>query len=112
MYFADLNGDGRSEVIAKRSDKLFGYTNYGYSGNGTVNWGGGVEIGTGWLVPADAVYFADLSGDGFSELIKKENGVLSGYTNWGYRADEKVNWDGPHTIGTGWSVGNEAVKFA
>ncbi|MFI6645340.1 FG-GAP repeat domain-containing protein [Streptomyces sp. NPDC050504] len=114
VSFADLNGDGRDDLVSKESGVLYGFTNNGYNSNGTVNWGSKTSIGQGWGSVADnAVYFADLTLDGRSEIVSKENGALYKFTNNGYNSNGTVNWGAKTQIGQGWgAVSNDAVYFA
>ncbi|MER8233237.1 hypothetical protein [Streptomyces sp. NPDC094049] len=114
VYFADLSNDMRAELISKENGLLYSFANNGYNSNGTVNWGSKTQIGGGWGgVPDNAVYFADLSGDGRAELISKENGLLYSFANNGYNSNGTVNWGSKTQIGGGWGgVPNSAVYFA
>ena len=58
VYFADLDGDRRSDVISKTNGILNAYRNNGYNSNGTVNWGSPAAVGNGWGMADDAVKFA------------------------------------------------------
>ncbi len=59
-YFADLDGNGRKDMIRKNGGTLEAYYNTGPAGKG-IAWdypgATGYVIGTGWGVPDDAVYF-------------------------------------------------------
>ncbi|MEU8233641.1 VCBS repeat-containing protein [Actinoplanes sp. NPDC048967] len=112
VYFADISGDGYSEVIRKEDGKLFAYYNNGINGDLTVRWGSPVQIGVGWAVADSAVYFADISGDGYSEVIRKEDGKLFAYYNNGINSDLTVRWGSPVQIGAGWTGADSAVYFA
>ncbi|WP_433720660.1 hypothetical protein ACQP2Y_36340 [Actinoplanes sp. CA-051413] len=112
VYFADISGDGFAEVIRKDSGKLFAYYNNGINGDLTVRWGDPVEIGSGWTGADGAVYFADISGDGFAEVIRKDDGKLFAYYNNGINGDLTVRWGNPVEIGSGWTGADSAVYFA
>ena len=70
LYFADVNGDGRSDLICKAAG------NYLYVGlsreNGFQIWSwSGVELDSG-----AQLYFADVNGDGKTDLICKTGNYL------------------------------------
>ncbi|MBO3742684.1 FG-GAP repeat domain-containing protein [Actinoplanes flavus] len=112
VYFADLSGDGYAEVIRKTDGDLYAYYNNGINSDLTVRWGDPVRIGNGWNYPDSAVYFADLTGDGYAEAIRKTDGDLYAYYNNGINSDLTVRWSGPVRIGNGWTDADSAVYFA
>ncbi|WP_435599282.1 FG-GAP repeat domain-containing protein [Streptomyces anulatus] len=114
VYFADVNGDGWDDLVSKESGVLYAFTNNSRNANGTVNWGAKTAIGQGWgAVSNDAVYFADLNGDGRDDLVSKESGVLYAFTNNGFNSNGTVNWGSKRAIGQGWGgVADDAVSFA
>ncbi|MEU8609843.1 VCBS repeat-containing protein [Actinoplanes sp. NPDC048791] len=112
VYFADISGDGYAEVIRKSDGKLFAYYNNGINGDLTVRWGDPVQIGVGWTGADSAVYFADISGDGFAEVMRKDDGKLFAYYNNGINGDLTVRWGEPVQIGSGWTGADGAVYFA
>ncbi|MFC4046774.1 ricin-type beta-trefoil lectin domain protein [Dactylosporangium siamense] len=111
---ADLDGDGRAELISKEDGTLYGVHNCGYYGDGTVCWGARTAIGWGWdLVPDAAFNVADLDGDGRAELLSKEDGTLYRYHNCGYYGDGTVCWSDRAAISWGWgAVADAAVQYA
>ena len=112
VYFADISGDGFAEAIRKSDGKLYAYYNNGINSDLTVRWGNPVQIGNGWSDADGAVYFADISGDGFAEVIRKNDGKLFAYYNNGINSDLTVRWGDPVQIGTGWTDADSAVYFA
>ncbi|GLW90537.1 FG-GAP-like repeat-containing protein [Actinokineospora globicatena] len=100
VFFADLSGDGRAELIhVETNGNLRGW----YNGNGftTAPWTSNIVIGTGFADPA-RVHFADLSGDGRAELVYNEtNGDLRGWYNGnGFTA---APWTSNIVVGTGFT---------
>ena len=114
VYFADLDGNGQTDVIRKDpSGALLGYYNHGLTGSLGVRWNGPKQIGIGWTMADDSVYFADLSGDGYAEAIRKDtNGALFAYYNNGVHGTGAVIWGSPVQIGAGWPAAGNAVQFA
>ena len=114
-YFADMNGDGRKDMIKKTPDHtLQAYyktaTGWDYPG------AGGYVIGLGWDIPNDALYFADLNGDGRADIVKKtSDNQLQAYYNNGLTPDKGIYWDHPgaggYVIGLGWDIPNNALYF-
>jgi hypothetical protein len=59
------------------------------------------------------VYFADLSGDGYAEVIRKDaSGTLFAYYHNGINGDLTVRWGGPVQIGSGRNDPDSALYFA
>jgi hypothetical protein len=112
VYFADLSGDGYAEVIRKdTTGALFAYYNHGVHGTGAVIWGDPVRIGGGWTGSDNAVHFADISGDGYAEAIRKEDGTLFVYYNNGINGDMTVRWGDPVEVESGLTAADTAVYF-
>ncbi|MBO3747386.1 VCBS repeat-containing protein [Streptosporangiaceae bacterium NEAU-GS5] len=124
VYFADLNGDGRADIVKKRTDGvLTAFYNGGLTASKGISWDqlatDGYPIGNGWGGDANsAVYFADLNGDGRADIVKKRtDGVLTAFYNGGLTASKGISWDQLATdgypIGNGWAGdANSAVYFA
>ncbi len=95
--FADLNGDGRRDLVKIGSDgTLTGFLNIDAASNW---WGPGRTIGTGWTDP-DRVFFADLNGDGRDDLIaNRRDSTLWAYPNLDAIA---FNWGTARKVGDGW----------
>ncbi|MBW4721566.1 VCBS repeat domain-containing M23 family metallopeptidase [Saccharothrix obliqua] len=112
VKFADLNGDGLTDLVSKQDGGLFGYANNGYNSNGTVRWGPRVQIGGGWEgVPDTAMKYGDLNGDGRTDLMSVQNGGLFGYANNGYNSNGTVRWGPRVQIGGGWEGVPDAALY-
>ncbi len=122
IYFADLNGDGRDDIIKKVSGTMKAFYNLGVNPNGTMNWdqgsADGYEIGSGWTMPDSSIYFTDISGDGYSDIIyKHSDGILGVYYNFGLTPQKGIYWDydyanGGYAVGWGWTMPDSQVYFA
>ncbi|MFE9024059.1 GDSL-type esterase/lipase family protein [Streptomyces sp. NPDC007808] len=85
MRFADLNGDGRDDMVRFPgfSDKFVDFVeNLGVK-DGRIQWG---DIGLIFApiagIPLEAVRFADIDGDGRDDLLRVgENGAVHAYVN-------------------------------
>jgi len=106
VKFADLNGDGKDEVISvDPNGVLRAFPNVDGI---NFNWGVSRTVGVGWTDPARA-FFADLNGDGRDEVISNDpNGVLRAFPNID---GLNFNWGTSRTVGVGWTNPNR-VKFA
>ncbi|MEU9337043.1 VCBS repeat-containing protein, partial [Streptomyces sp. NPDC048290] len=106
VHFADLDGDGRSELITVQDN---GDVKAWHNGRGfaAMPWDGDVVIGQGFA--RGNVHFADLDGDGRSELVTvQDNGDVKAWHNG--RGFAAMPWDADVVIGTGFAKGN--VTFA
>lgn len=111
VYFADLNGDRRADIILKEKGKLGAYYNGGINASKGVNWDfdpGGYIIGIGWNIPDSALFFADLTGEGRADIIGKDTGELRAFYNNGITPTKGIYWDyapGGYVIsGGGWNA--------
>ncbi|MBG6134399.1 FG-GAP-like repeat-containing protein [Longispora fulva] len=104
--FADLDGDGKADLIHVGTNGIL--TAYPNIDGINYNWGGGRTVGEGDWNPSNT-QFADLNDDGKADLVHVgTNGVLTGYPN----VDGiNYNWGGGRTIGEGdWNTVN--TRFA
>jgi len=110
VRFADIDGDGRAELIDLRLDgTIHAYRN----GRGLDGWPWTTEhdIGFGWTDDPQRVRFADLTGDGRAELIDlRADGVIHAYRNG--RGLDGWPWTSEHDIGFGWTGDPGRVRFA
>lgn len=114
IYTADLDGDGRTDLISKEDDLLYGYRNGGLNyDTGAVVWGTKALIASGWAyADSTAVYTGDLDGDGRTDLMSKQGDTLYAYHNEGYSyTTGAVAW-GPKTpISRGWGDTFDAAIY-
>ncbi|WP_328990956.1 VCBS repeat domain-containing M23 family metallopeptidase [Kribbella sp. NBC_01245] len=101
-FFADLDGDGRKEIIVVLPNgDLKAWHNDG--GFAAMPWGANVIIGTGFS--ANNTFFADLNADGRSEvLVVMPNGDLKAWRN--ARGFAAAPWDADAVIATGFTPNN------
>ncbi|MFI6100254.1 FG-GAP-like repeat-containing protein [Lentzea sp. NPDC051213] len=100
IRFADIDGDGKAELITVNSDErqtLSAFHNLNGLGYGTYDLS--QEIGSGWT--PDRTWFADITGDGKAEIIAvRPDGTVWSWTNYngltGFPYAESAQ------IGTGW----------
>ena len=121
VYFADLDGNGRDDLIKKLNGILEVYWNRGVLADGRVSWEQydathGYTIGSGWDMPGSSIYFTDISGDGYADIVSKHtDGTLGAYYNGGVTAGMGINWvyvAGGYGIGSGWYMPDSALYFA
>ncbi|WP_394825675.1 FG-GAP repeat domain-containing protein [Pendulispora albinea] len=91
-----LSGEGRAEIMALHDNGDI-QAWYNVAGFKEMPWGGSVTIGRGFSDPS-RVRFADLDGDGYSDIIAiQENGDVQAWHNGG--AFKEMPWDGAAIIG-------------
>ncbi|MFI9388965.1 FG-GAP-like repeat-containing protein [Kutzneria sp. NPDC052558] len=100
VFFADLSGDGKAEIIALQPDGTLTAW-YNALGFADMPWGPSKTIGTGFSDPA-RIRFADLSGDGRAEImsIQSDGTITAWYNALGF---ETMPWGPAKTVGTGFT---------
>lgn len=102
--FADIDGDGRDDLIGLNLNGEGRITAWRNNGRAFHEWpwGEAKQIGSGWYNPA-VVRFADLNGDGFDDLIGVNNNG-DGHLNawWNNQQAWAWPWNGPFEIGSHW----------
>lgn len=92
----DFDGDGRSDLIARRADDGALWL---YPTDGAGGWLAPRQIGTGWGQMTALLSVGDFDGDGASDLIARTaTGDL-----FLYRGDGRGGWRGSKKIGVGWA---------
>nr|BAC10671.1 putative esterase [Lentzea aerocolonigenes] len=99
---ADVTGDGYTDLVARKPDgTLWLYAND--TKNDGLPYSSGRQIGTSWNI-FDTIVAADLTGDGFAELVgRKPDGTLWMYANNILRDNGKP-YSASREIGHGWNV--------
>ncbi len=105
FLFADLNGDGRPELIARKTDgTLWAYPHLATDTIAPSSWGAAVQIGAGWGV-FDQIFAVDLNNDGRPELIgRKLDGTLWAYPHLATSTIAPTSWTTAVQIGAGWNI--------
>ncbi|MCC3764635.1 VCBS repeat-containing protein [Glycomyces sp. TRM65418] len=100
----DYNGDGKTDVFARRGSdgKL-----YFYSGNGSGGFGPIGTWGTGLKTMSVIETAGDLNGDGFADLIGR---VASNGELYLYPGNGQGGHSAPIRIGTGWNAMSAIVS--
>lgn len=98
---ADVNGDGRPDVVGIASDGIYVGLNTGSGFRAMSRWRAGFGTATGWLVGVQPRVFADVNGDGKADVVGFDaSGVLVALsTGTGFSAP--VRWS-TEFDGRGW----------
>jgi RHS repeat-associated protein len=102
LKFVDLTGDGHADILITEGDALTWYPSLAEDGFGAalrLSLQLDEEQGPRLVFADDnqreAIYLADLSGDGLSDLVRIRNGEVCYWPNLGYgRFGSKVTMDG------------------
>ncbi|MGA4559050.1 FG-GAP-like repeat-containing protein [Uniformispora flossi] len=102
LKFADLNDDGKADLIALNED---GSITVGINfGDGWSNYH---NVSSGWGTYKGRLNFADLNGDGKADLIAlNANGSLTVGINFG------DGWSNYHGVSSGWGTYEDRLDFA
>lgn len=108
VRFADLNGDGRDDLVSiDTNGQLRAWVNVDGLNS---NWAAPVVIGSGWTDPA-RTFFADLDGDRLEEVINVDgNGEVRAWPN-GNVTGTGGGWGTPRVVSTAWTDPSR-LKFA
>ncbi len=103
---ADIDGDGRADLLARKPDgSLWYYRNDGTADGDPIN-GSGTQIGTGFGA-FDWIDGADISGDGSADLLaRKPDGTL-----WYYPNNRSSNPGGLPFVGSGSQIASSFNNF-
>lgn len=81
----DINGDGKSDLLARRPDG----TLWLYAGDGSGKPGASRRIGTGWTIYDTMLGAANLNADSYPDLVaRRPDGSLWSYTGTGMKPTE------------------------
>jgi RHS repeat-associated protein len=104
LRHADLDGDGRAEVLLLRDEVIRWFRNGGREGyaaearafTGTDEEAGPARVLTNRL---EGVFLADMTGDGLSDIVRVRNGEICYWPNCGYgKFGARVSMDGAPAI--------------
>jgi len=89
IRFVDLTGDGRADILITEDDRITWYPSLGEEGFGPARcvYAELDEQRRPRLVAAnrdEAVYLADMNGDGLADLVRIRNGSVNYWPNLGY----------------------------
>lgn len=98
----DLNGDGRSDLLSRRTDGTLWY----YPGNGSGGYGSPTRVGGGWQIYNALIGVGNYDGDSRPDLLARHNdGSL-----WFYRGKGGASFEPRVLVGTsGWNQFSDVI---
>jgi GH25 family lysozyme M1 (1,4-beta-N-acetylmuramidase) len=106
----DVNGDGRSDLLARKPDgTLWLYPGTGdiAGARGVLN--SGIQIGTGWNI-FTAILTSDANGDGKTDLLgRRADGELDMYAGTGANTPSVSSFRPGVQVGSGWNLYEQVV---
>jgi hypothetical protein len=114
IYFADMNGDGRADLIQRAGDTFRIWHNEHGARWGVFPWGEPFDAGSGWgaVDPSD-IYFADMNGDGRADLVARWGDTFRIWHNVRGETHGAFPWTEPFDAGSGWgAVDPNSIYFA
>ncbi|WP_326962879.1 FG-GAP-like repeat-containing protein [Arthrobacter sp. PL16] len=98
---ADLNSDGRRDVLTRRPDGTLWF----HPGQGQASFTAARRIGSGWNIYQDITAASDFNADGRNDILARTpNGDLYLYPGTGTISATNEGYSAPRKIGTGWNV--------
>jgi len=104
LRHADLDGDGRAEALLLKDEVIRWFRNCGrrgYAAEARAFTGTDEEAGPARVLAnrLEAIFLADMSGDGLSDIVRIRNGEICYWPNLGYgRFGAKVDMDSAPTF--------------
>ncbi|NMR31269.1 GH25 family lysozyme [Crystallibacter degradans] len=98
----DLNGDGRSDLLSRRTDGTLWY----YPGNGSGGYGSPTRVGGGWQIYNALIGVGNYDGDSRPDLLARRNdGSL-----WFYKGRGGASFEPRVLVGTsGWNQFSDVI---
>lgn len=91
---ADVDGDGRPDLVAFASDGVYVATNTGSGLRAMTRWQGGFGTAAGWLVGAHPRVLADVNGDGRADVVGFDNDGVTVALSTGKGFAAPARWSG------------------
>ncbi len=111
VMFADVNGDGLPDIIARNptgNGSIVVYPHVpGVTTIAASSWTTAITVGTGWNIYS-MITFGDINGDGYPDILAENptgNGTLVAYPHVPGDTTIAVGmWSPGVTVGTGWNI--------
>ncbi|WP_162231101.1 FG-GAP-like repeat-containing protein [Leucobacter musarum] len=89
---ADVNGDGRPDVVGFASDGAYVALNTGSSFSAMTRWAAGFGTASGWLVGKHPRTLADINGDGRADVVGFDESGVTVALSTGAKFAAPVRW--------------------